>query len=215
MIPFFGDLVALTDEDRRAFETSPIVMDAVATGMSVERYRRLLVELYHIVWHFNPISAAAASRLPDKYQNVRHFLYEHMHEEAGHEEWVLNDLEEIGVSRQKARSAAPSTFTKTLCGYNYWSADRGHPCSSLGMMYSLEVIASVYGGTFASAMTEALLLKSERGVSFISSHASMDTEHLRKLKDVLNTIEDDAARDAIVESTSVNFHHFTRMFEAV
>lgn len=215
MIPFFGDLVARTDEDRRAFETNPVVVEAVAIGMSVERYRRLLVELYHVVWHFNPISAAAASRLPDKYQNIRHFLYEHMHEETGHEEWVLNDLEAIGVSRDKARREAPSTFTKTLCGYNYWSADRGHPCSSLGMMYSLEVIASVYGGTFASAMTEALLLESVRGVSFISSHASMDTEHLRELKDVLNTIEDDEARNAIVESTAVNFHHFTRMFEVV
>lgn len=215
MLPFFADLVLRTDEDRRAFETNAVVMEAVATGMSVERYRRLLIELYHVVWHFNPISAAAASRLSDKYQKVRHFLYEHMQEEAGHEEWVLNDLEAIGVSREKTREEVPSAFTRTLCGYNYWSADRGHPCSSLGMMYSLEVIASVYGGTFASAMTEALLLEGDRGVSFIGSHASMDTEHLIDLKEVLNTLTDDEARDAIVESTSVNFHHFTRMFEAV
>ena len=190
-------------------------MEAVATGMNVKRYRRLLVELYHVVWHFNPISAAAASRLSDKHKRVRYFLYDHMHEEAGHEEWVLNDLEAIGVGREQARAEVPSTITKALCGYNYWTADRGPPCASLGMMYSLEVIASVYGGTFASAMTEALLLEGDKGISFISSHASMDTEHLRELKDVLNTIEDDDAREGIIESTSVNFHHFTRMFEAV
>lgn len=215
MLPFFAELVSRTDEGRRAFETNAVVMAAVADGMSLERYRRLLIELYHAVWHFNPVCAAAASRLPDEFRRVRYFLYEHMHEESGHEEWVLNDLEAVGVSRERAMREPAGVFAKTLCGYNYWSADRGHPCSSLGMMYSLEVIASVYGGTFASAMTEALLLEDGRGVSFISSHASMDTEHLIDLRTVLNTVTDEAARDAIVESTSINFHHFTRMFESI
>jgi hypothetical protein len=77
------------------------------------------------------------------------------------------------------------------------------------------VIASVYGGTFSSAIRESLLLEGDRGVSFISSHATMDAEHMIALRHVLNTITDDDARNAVVESTMVNFHHFTRMFEAV
>ena len=64
MLPFFGDLVVRTDEARRDFETHPVVLDAVANGMTVERYRKLLLELYHVVWHFNPVCAAAASRMP-------------------------------------------------------------------------------------------------------------------------------------------------------
>jgi hypothetical protein len=32
---------------------------------------------------------------------------------------------------------------------------------------------------------------------------------------VLNTVDDEAAREAIVESTLMNFHHVTRVFEAV
>ena len=90
MQPFFLDLVTDTDEERRRFETNPIVLDAVARGMSVERYRKLLHELYHIVWHFNPVCAAGASRMPDEYRQIRYFLYEHMHEESGHEGWVIN-----------------------------------------------------------------------------------------------------------------------------
>ena len=151
------------------------------------------------MWHFNPISAAAASRLSDKHKRVRSFSTTICTEEAGHEEWVLNDLEAIGVGREQARAEVPSTITKALCGYNYWTADRGPPCASLGMMYSLEVIASVYGGTFASAMTEALLLEGDKGISFISSHASMDTEHLRELKDVNAIEDDDAGRDHRVD----------------
>ena len=219
MSTFFADLIGRTDEDRRGFETHPVVMDAVAHGMPVGRYRALLLELYHVVWHFNPASAAAASRLGtpahDALQAVRHFLYEHMHEETGHETWVLNDLEAIGVAPSDARAHAPAIATLSLNGYNYWAADRRHPCSVLGMLYALEVVASVYGGPFASAIRESLLLEGDRGVSFIDSHASMDAKHMAELRQVLNQIKDGAAQAAIVESVRVNFHHFTRIIEGV
>ena len=153
--------------------------------------------------------------MPDTHRQVRYHLYEHMHEESGHEEWVLNDLDAVGVSPEVTRSHEPSEHTLALTGYNYWAADRRHPCSVLGMIYALEVIASVYGGPFASAIKEALMLEGERGISFISSHATMDAEHMAELRTVLNTITDEAAHEAIVESVLVNFHHFTAMFAAI
>lgn len=215
MSTYFADLVTETDEARRSFETHSVVLDAVAHGMTVERYRRLLLELYHVVWHFNPVCAAAASRMSDTHRDVRYFLYEHMNEESGHEEWVLNDLEAMGVEREAARTSQPGVFTAALCGYNYWSADRRHPCSVLGMVYALEVIASVYGGAFSSAMREALLLEGDRGTTFISSHATMDMEHMAILRNVLNDLADAEALAAVTEAAKVNFHHFTRMFESV
>jgi len=217
MLPFFAELITRTDEARRDFETNPVVLDAVANGMPVERYRKLLLELYHLVWHFNPVCAAAASRVPDKLRQVRYFLYEHMHEESGHEQWVMNDLEAVGVGVGQATLLAhqPSLHTLALTGYNYWAADRRDPCSVLGMMYTLEVIASVYGGTFAEAIRTSLLLQGDAGVSFISSHATMDAEHMAELRQVLNTVTDEAAQSAVVESTLVNFFHFTRMFESI
>ncbi len=211
----FADLVVRTDEARRAFETHPVVLDAVAQGMTVERYRHLLLELYHVVWHFNPVSAAAASRLADTHRQVRYFLYQHMQEESGHEEWVRNDLQAVGVEAQATEAHEPSAYTRALVGYNYWAADRRHPCSVLGMLYTLEVIASVYGGPFASAIKESLLLEGERGVSFINSHATMDAEHMADLRKILNTLHDEPAREAVVESALLNFHHFTRIIETV
>jgi pyrroloquinoline quinone (PQQ) biosynthesis protein C len=215
MLPFFADLVIRTDEARRAFETHPALLDAVANGMSVERYRRFLLELYHVVWHFNPLCAAAASRMPDTHRQVRYHLYEHMHEESGHEEWVVNDLEAVGVAAEVVRAHKPAVHTQGLIGFNYWAAERLHPCSVLGMMYTLEVIASVYGGPFANAIRESLLLEGDRGVSFVSSHATMDAEHMAAMRTVLNTLHDDAAREAVIESTLFNFHHFTRIVESV
>ncbi len=219
MLSFFAELVTRSDEDRRGFETHPVVVAAVADGMSVERYRALLLELYHVVWNFNPVCAAAASRMGDPaheaLQPIRHFLYQHMQEEMGHETWVLNDLEAVGVPPAMVTAHAPAIHTLALNGYNYWAADRRHPCSALGMLYALEVIASVYGGPFAAAIRESLLLDSDRGVSFIASHATMDTQHMADLRQILNRLDGEAALAAVVESSRVNFHHFTRIFEAI
>ena len=215
MPPFFGELVVRTDEARRAFETHPVVIDAVANGMTVERYRRLLLELYQVVWHFNPICAAAASRITDEHRRVRYFLYEHMQEEQGHEEWVANDLDAVGLPRSDLQGHRPAADTLAMTGYNYWSAERRNPCSVLGMLYALEVIASVYGGPFATAMRESLLLEDSRGISFIDSHSTLDAKHIAELREILNTIADTPSREAIIESVELNFSLFTRIFAAI
>lgn len=215
MLPFFADLVTRTDEARREFETNSKVLDIVANGLPLARYRKLLLELYHVVWHFNPVCAAAASRVDDAQKQVRYFLYDHMNEEKGHEQWVLNDLEVVGVKAEQAIAYKPTEFMLALNGYNYWAADRRHPCSVLGMLYALEVVASVYGGQMTAAISESLLLEGDRGISFISSHATLDAEHMADLRVILNTLNDDAAKEAIVESTVFNFHQFGRVLEAI
>ena len=215
MSAFFMELVSRTDEARREFEANSRVLDIVANGLNLERYRKLLLELYHVVWHFNPTCAAAACRITDQHRDVRYFLYDHMNEEKGHEEWVLNDLQVVGVSGEQARAYEPTLVMLGLNGYNYWSADRRHPCSVLGMLYALEVVASVYGGQMTTAITESLLLEGDRGISFISSHATLDAEHLADLRVVLNKIEDEPAQAAVIESTVFNFHQFGRVLESV
>ena len=215
MSGFFMDLVGRTDEARREFEASSKVLDIVANGLSIERYRALLLELYHVVWHFNPTCAAAACRVSDQHRQVRYFLYDHMHEEKGHEEWVLNDLEVVGVSNQQVRSYKPTLTMLGLNGYNYWSAEHRHPCSVLGMIYALEVVASVYGGPMTTSISEALLLEGDNGITFISSHATMDAEHLAELRVVLDQIDDEEAKEAVIESVIFNFHQFGRVLELI
>jgi pyrroloquinoline quinone (PQQ) biosynthesis protein C len=215
MLPFFADLVGRTDEARRGFETSRKVQAIVADGLPLQRYRKLLLELYHVVWHFNPVCAAAASRIGDEHKQARYFLYDHMKEEQGHEAWVVNDLEAMGVGAAEVQAYRPSDDMLALNGYNYWAADRRHPCSVLGMLYALEVVASVYGGPMAAAITDSLMLQGERGISFIVSHATLDAEHMAELRLILNTLHDDAAKDAVAESATFNFRQFTRVLEAV
>src|SRR5437868_9577028 len=73
----------------------PLIEKLVSGTISKERYQEFLNDLYHVVWHFCPTMAAAASRCPDSLAPVRYFYYEHMEEEKGHEVWVLEDCEAV------------------------------------------------------------------------------------------------------------------------
>ncbi|MBC7804372.1 MAG: iron-containing redox enzyme family protein [Candidatus Parcubacteria bacterium] len=209
---FFITLVESSDASRRAIENAPKVQAMMHKGLTLAEYRAFLRDLYHIVWHFCPIMAASAARCGDSLRSIRYELYERIEEEKGHEDWVLEDILAIG-GETDIRTAAPSPPVQAMIGYNYYAAERVHPCSVLGMLYVLEVIASVYGGKVADSIARAIGREtSAGGFRFLSSHATMDADHMAKLNVLLKTIDDPAAQAAIIDSTHVNFHQFGQLF---
>jgi pyrroloquinoline quinone (PQQ) biosynthesis protein C len=209
---FFITLVENSDASRRAIETSPRVHSMIHKGLTLAEYRAFLRDLYHIVWHFCPIMATAAARCGDGLRNIRYDLYERIDEEKGHEDWVLEDIAAMGGD-MKAHIAAPSAPVQAMIGYNYYAAERVHPCSVLGMLYVLEVVASVYGGKAADSIGRALGRDPGKGgFRFLSSHATMDADHFAQLNVLLKTIDDPAAQAAVISSTQVNFHQFGQLF---
>ena len=210
---FFISLIEMTDASRRELEALPQVHSMMHHGLKLEEYRAFLHDLYHIVWHFCPIMAAAASRCGEEFRNVRYELYERISEEKGHETWVLEDIEAMGGDVPGAGVDPPSVPVQAMIGYNYHAAERTHPCSVLGMLYTLEVISSVYGGRVSDSIARAIGRGVEAGgFKFLSSHASMDQDHMAKLNRLVKTIDDVGAQTAIVNSTRVNFYQFGLMF---
>ena len=210
---FFITLIELTDGNRRELEAIPKVHSMIHRGLSLPEYRRLLHELYHIVWHFCPVMANAAARCDERLRGVRFELYERIEEEKGHDGWVLEDIETMGGDPRAAREALPSAATQAMIAFNYYASERIHPCSVLGMLYTLEVISSVYGGRVAESISRALAHDAARGgFKFLSSHATLDVDHMAKLNRLIKTIDDPVAQGAIVNSTKVNFHHFGQLF---
>jgi pyrroloquinoline quinone (PQQ) biosynthesis protein C len=211
---FFISLVELTDAHRRELETVPRVHSMIHHGLSLGEYQGLLHDLYHIVWHFCPIMAAAAARCDDRHRDVRYDLYARIEEEKGHDAWVLEDVVAMGGAAERTRSTPPSAPVQAMIAFNYHGADRVHPCSVLGMLYMLEVVSSVYGGRVADSIAAKLQRPVEAGgFKFLTSHAAMDLDHMAKLNQLVKTIDDPAAQEAIVNSTRVNFFQFCRMFE--
>ncbi|HEX4928550.1 MAG TPA: iron-containing redox enzyme family protein [Burkholderiales bacterium] len=210
---FFITLIELTDASRRDLETIPKVHSMIHHGFALAEYRAFLHDLYHIVWHFCPIMAAAAGRCSDRFRDVRYDLYRRIEEEKEHETWVLEDIEAIGGDVAAVKAGLPSAPVQAMIAFNYYAAERVHPCSVLGMLYTLEVVSSVYGGRVADSIARALGRDVEAGgFKFLSSHATMDTDHMQQLNRLVKTISDPEAQESIVNSTRVNFYQFGRMF---
>jgi pyrroloquinoline quinone (PQQ) biosynthesis protein C len=217
---FFITLVESSDAHRRAIETAPRVNAMIHKGLTLPEYRAFLRDLYHIVWHFCPIMAVAAAGCDDRLKRVRYELYERIEEEKGHEDWVLEDIAAMGGDVKADIKAvgglpvpAPSAPVQAMIGYNYYAAERVHPCAVLGMLYVLEVVASVYGGKVADSIARAIGRDTGAGgFRFLSSHATMDADHMAKLNVLLKTIDDAEAQAAIIASTRVNFHQFGQLF---
>lgn len=210
---FFITLVEDSDASRRALEDEPRVHAMIHHGLKLEEYRAFLHDLYHIVWHFCPVMAAAAARCGDEFRDVRYALYERIEEEKGHEAWVLEDIGAMGGDVSGAGATAPSIPVQAMIAFNYYAAERVHPCSVLGMLYMLEVISSVYGGRVSDSIARALGRDAAAGgFKFLISHATMDVDHMASLNRLLKTVTDPAAQAAIVRSTNINFHQFGQIF---
>jgi len=210
---FFITLVENSDASRRAIEGLPKVQAMIHKGLALAEYRAFLRDLYHIVWHFCPIMAAAAARCDERLRDVRYELYERIGEEKGHEGWVLEDIGAVGGDAAAAHGAPPSAPVQAMIGFNYYAVEHVHPCSVLGMLYVLEVVASVYGGKAADSIARAIGQEAAAGgFRFLSSHATLDADHMAKLNVLLKTIGDPAAQAAIIDSTRVNFYQFGQLF---
>jgi pyrroloquinoline quinone (PQQ) biosynthesis protein C len=210
---FFITLVEMTDANRRDLENVPRVHSMIHHGLNLAEYRAFLHDLYHVVWHFCPLMAAAAGRCADRFRDVRYELYERIQEEKGHEQWVLEDIEALGGDVASVGSGAPSAPVQAMIGFNYYAVERVHPCSVLGMLYMLEVVSSVYGGRVSDSIARALGRDVDAGgFKFLSSHATMDQDHMASLNRLVKTIADPDAQQAIINSTRVNFVQFAQMF---
>jgi pyrroloquinoline quinone (PQQ) biosynthesis protein C len=207
---FFIELIESTDNNRREMEALPKVQDMLHGRMTEDAYKDFLIDLYHIVWHFCPIMATAASRCKDDFIDVRYHLYHNIDEEKGHENLVLDDLTHFGVDRNLVRQSAPSPSVQAMIAYNYYASEHVHPCCVLGMLYVLEIISSVYGGQVASSIAGGLNKSLPEGFSFLESHASMDLDHMAKLRDLLQKIDNGNVQKIVINAINMNFYLFSQ-----
>lgn len=209
---FFIKLIETTDSERRSLENIPKVHSMIHHGLTLPEYQAFLHDMYHVVWHFCPIMAAAASRCGEEFRQVRYRLYDNINGEKGHEAWVLDDIAAVGGDVERAKTQPPSLPVQSLIGFNYSTVERTHPCGVIGMLYTLEVVSSVYGGRVATAISRSTGIAGPRGFTFLDSHASMDQDHMAKLTELVKTIQSPEAQQAIINATRVNFWLFGQIF---
>lgn len=81
-----------------------------------------------------------ARTLPDDQVAVllADYLEHHIPEERGHDDWLLTDLESIGVPREQVLSRVPSPTIAALVGSQYYWVQHVHPVGLLGYIAMFE-----------------------------------------------------------------------------
>ena len=88
---------------------------------------RAAVERVHTSWRGDPVALAIAD-----------YLSHHIPEEMHHDDWLLEDLQALGVDRETVLRRAPSPAVATLVGAQYYWMFHHHPLMLLGYIAVLE-----------------------------------------------------------------------------
>ncbi len=113
------------------------------------------------------------------------YLDRHIEEELGHDEWVLEDLEVLGVDRASVLSRVPSPAVARMIGSQYYWALHYHPVAVLGYMSVTE------GYPTSPRLIERLIESTglpRRAFRTLIEHAELDTDHGDELDRVVDSL---------------------------
>lgn len=173
-----------------------------------------LTEAYHHVSHTVPLLTAARDRMDEAHAPFRAALDEYIAEETGHEQWILNDIARSGGDAEAVRTGAPRASTELMVAFAYDYVSRINPMGMFGMVYVLEGTSIALATHGAGAVSKALGLGPEC-FSYLSSHGSLDQEHMKFFEGLVNTVQDPADQEAILHVARRVFVLFADMFRSI
>jgi hypothetical protein len=128
------------------------------------------------------------NRLPGETKlltNLKKYYLKHSHEERDHDEWLLDDLESIGVSRQQSLSRKPVQAVSELVGSQYYWIYHWHPVCLLGYIAFLE------GDPPKKEFIDQLQKATGYPITAfrtIIKHSDLDPHHRDELNEILDTL---------------------------
>ncbi len=211
---FFHTLQDRTAAERDHLLAAPVLQLAVDGKLSLETYIAFLTQAYHHVKHTVPLLMACGARLPERLEWLRSAIAEYIEEELGHQEWILNDLAACGADPEAVRHGQPALATELMVAYVYDRIARHNPVSFFGMVNVLEGTSIALATRAASAIRGSLELP-PTAFSYLNSHGSLDLEHMRFFEDLMNRLDADEDREAVVHTARVVYRLYGDMFRSL
>ncbi|MEQ8326484.1 MAG: iron-containing redox enzyme family protein [Parvibaculum sp.] len=210
---FYDRLMAETQAARDAFFSIPIVLEAAGNGVDRDLYIAYLTEAYHHVRHTCPLLAHALAHCPKEDRSYRAALLEYLDEEQGHEEWILDDIAHLGGDAEAVRRGDGDWPVRAMVSWVYYAVEFLNPYSMLGMVLVLEGTSVDIASAGADAVRKRLgMVGEERGFSYLTSHGALDREHIVFFQNLVNTVEGEENRRAIIDTANMVYALWGEMF---
>jgi thiaminase len=213
-MPFYNELVAATEAERQAFLQIPAVMQGLQGDIPRSSYIAFLTQAYYHVRHTVPLLMACGAALPQDKEWLRVAIGEYIEEEMGHQEWILNDIEAAGGDRERVRTGIPDFSTEMMVSYAYDTIQRNNPVGFFGMVLVLEGSSVALASSAAGVIREKLDLP-EAAFSYLSSHGSLDQEHIRFFESLMNRLESSEDKQAVLHAASRFYQLYGNIFRSL
>jgi pyrroloquinoline quinone (PQQ) biosynthesis protein C len=200
-----------TAEQREYLLSSPIIQRALAGDITRELYVEFLTQAYHHVRHTVPLMMAVGSRIPERLAWLQHEILHYLEEEEGHDQWILNDIDAAGGDRDAAAKSLPDLATDAMVAFAYDMVARRNPVGFFGMVYALEG-TSVALALRAADRVQATLALPNRAFTYLRSHGTLDQQHVHHLAGILNRLDCDEDREAVVRCAQSIYWLYANMF---
>jgi pyrroloquinoline quinone (PQQ) biosynthesis protein C len=211
---FFQQLQDQTAAERETLFAAPIIQQALAGKVALPSYIAFLTEAYHHVSHTVPLLMACGARLPARLEWLRGAIAEYIDEEYGHQEWILNDLAACGADPEAVRRSQPALPTELMVAYVYDRIARHNPVSFFGMVNVLEGTSIALATRAAGSIRSSLGLPPE-AFSYLNSHGSLDLEHMDFFATLMNRLDEDDDRAAVVHTARVVYRLYGDIFRSL
>ena len=141
------------------------------------------------------------------------YLEEHIAEELHHDEWLLDDLEVIGVSRARVLARPPVPSVAALVGAQYYWVLHYHPVAVLGYVAVLEGYPPslhLIDDLMASTGYDASAFRTLR------VHAELDPGHGAELDELLDSLPLTREQSAVIGLSGIHtVSALTRAYEEI
>lgn len=216
---FYAELLTRTAGDRTALTAVPIIQGCLQRGeVSLPSYLAFLREAFHHVRHTVPLLRACKAALPAHHAWLEPALDEYIEEEAGHDEWILDDIAACDPGGRDAAEAVrreqAGAATELMVAYAYDTIARVNPLAFFGMVHVLEGTSVALALMAADRIQEHLGLP-DAGFSYLRSHGTLDREHTSHFALLMDAITDPADQDAIVHAARMFYRLYADVFRSL
>lgn len=129
------------------------------------------------------------------------YYVKHAQEELHHDEWLLDDMEVLGIDREQVRRrVAPANIAEMIGAQYYW-LHFAHPVSALGCFAVLEG-EPPHVETLDTVVARTGIPK--EALRTIYKHAHLDPHHRDDLNDVLDSLPLTPEHEAILTTSTLH-----------
>jgi hypothetical protein len=183
------------------------------------RYPELLFHIHCVVRATVPAmeaarrNAEALSPSDPVARAVEAYLARHIPEELHHDDWLLDDLEALGVSRETVWRRVPSPAAAALVGNVYYWVLHAHPVAWMG--YAAVTEGHPPSANFLLSVMERTGLPRD-GFRTYLKHAQLDPHHSREMYAALDAMPLTREQTALLGVVAFRtIHYVADLFEGL